>query len=160
MAVAVAPYARTESTKHSIWYAGGIMTLLATGEDTNDQYSLVDYKAVQGGEPPLHTHDNEDEAFYVLEGEVTFFLGDEVVTAKPGTWALIPQGTVHTFRLDTSEARMLIYFTPSGFERFFIELSTPVTSFSERPDRMGEPDFDTIMAAAERHGIKFVAPKL
>jgi quercetin dioxygenase-like cupin family protein len=71
------------------------------------------------GGPPLHTHELWDEGFYVLEGEVTIQAGDDVVKATPGTFAFAPRGVARTFsnRTDT-DARILVLFTPAGFERY------------------------------------------
>jgi uncharacterized RmlC-like cupin family protein len=69
--------------------------------------------------PPLHYHDF-DEAFYVLEGELTFRLGDELFTRKAGELAFAPRGVPHTYANHSgADARALIICTPAGFERYF-----------------------------------------
>ena len=73
--------------------------------------------------PPLHHHDF-DEAFYVLEGELTFQLGEELRTARAGTLTWAPRGSVHTFaNLADAPARYLLICTPGGFERMFVRLA-------------------------------------
>ena len=68
--------------------------------------------------PDLHDHDDEDDAFYVLEGEIVFILGDEELTAAPGTFVLVPPGVMHTFANRTKEpARILNIHAPAGFDR-------------------------------------------
>jgi quercetin dioxygenase-like cupin family protein len=72
--------------------------------------------------PPLHHHDF-DEAFYVLEGQLTFQLGEELTTAGPGTLTFAPRGSHHTLaNLGDSPARYLLICTPGGFERMFLRL--------------------------------------
>jgi mannose-6-phosphate isomerase-like protein (cupin superfamily) len=65
-----------------------------------------------------HVHADEDDAFYITEGEMTFVFGDEEVTASPGTFVLAPPGVEHGFRNDTDEpVRMLNIHAPAGFDR-------------------------------------------
>ena len=73
--------------------------------------------------PPLHHHDF-DELFYVLDGELTFQLGDEVFTRRAGEFAFAPRGAHHTFANHSgAEARQLIVCTPAGFERYFARIA-------------------------------------
>jgi quercetin dioxygenase-like cupin family protein len=73
--------------------------------------------------PPLHRHDF-DEAFYVLEGELTFQLRDELFTRKAGELAFAPRNVPHTYanRRD-ARAQALIVCTPAGFERYFARMA-------------------------------------
>ena len=67
--------------------------------------------------PPLHAHDVEDDAFYVLEGELTFVLDAEEVVAGPGTFVLVPPGDVHTFANRSDRvARFVNIHAPAGFD--------------------------------------------
>jgi mannose-6-phosphate isomerase-like protein (cupin superfamily) len=73
--------------------------------------------------PPLHIHDF-DESFYVLDGELTFQLGDEVFTGHAGEVAFAPRGAHHTFANHSgADARTLIVCTPAGFERYFARIA-------------------------------------
>ena len=77
-----------------------------------------------GASPPLHIQHGEDETFYVLEGELTFQLVDELVTAGPGEVVFAPRGVPHTFATrGDAPARYLIACTPAGFERYFARLA-------------------------------------
>jgi mannose-6-phosphate isomerase-like protein (cupin superfamily) len=65
-----------------------------------------------------HVHAEEDDAFYILEGEMTFFFGDETAVAPPGTFVLVPPGVEHGFRNDQpTPVRMLNIHAPAGFVR-------------------------------------------
>jgi quercetin dioxygenase-like cupin family protein len=76
--------------------------------------------AVGSGGPPLHLHPTHAEGFYVLAGELTVQLGDEVLTGGPGTWACAPKNTPHTLgNLGDEDVRLLCLFAPAGFERRF-----------------------------------------
>jgi quercetin dioxygenase-like cupin family protein len=69
--------------------------------------------------PPLHRHDF-DEGFYVLEGEITFEVNGERLTARPGEFAFAPRGSHHALaNLSDAPARYLLVCTPAGFERYF-----------------------------------------
>jgi quercetin dioxygenase-like cupin family protein len=91
--------------------------VLLRSEQSGGQVAVVELTG--GGRPPLHRHDF-DEAFYVLEGELTFQIDDELVTVGPNGLGFAPGGVPHTFtnRSDT-DARYLIVCTPAGFEREF-----------------------------------------
>ena len=68
--------------------------------------------------PTIHDHEDEDDAFYVLEGEIVFILGDEELIAAPGTFVLVPPGVMHTFANRTTKpARILNIHAPAGFDR-------------------------------------------
>jgi quercetin dioxygenase-like cupin family protein len=89
-------------------------------EQTDGALSVMENSVSEGfGGPPLHHHDF-DETFYVLEGELTFQLRDELFTAGAGELAFAPRGVPHTFaNLSGAPARILIVCTPAGFERYF-----------------------------------------
>ncbi|HEY6398268.1 MAG TPA: cupin domain-containing protein, partial [Solirubrobacteraceae bacterium] len=68
----------------------------------------------------LHTHENEDESWYVIEGELRFKLGVDVHRAPAGSFVLVPRGEPHCFQnVADAPARILVMFTPAGMERFF-----------------------------------------
>jgi len=88
--------------------------------------------------PPLHHHDF-DEAFYVLEGELTFQLGDELRTAGAGELIFAPRGSHHTLaNLSGAPARYLIVCTPAGFENRFARTAAERSGL-EPPDWALEP---------------------
>jgi quercetin dioxygenase-like cupin family protein len=97
--------------------------VLLRSEQTNDQLSVVQNVLPPGFGPPLHHHDF-DETFYVLEGELTFQLRDELFTRKRGELAFAPRNVPHTFaNLSGADARTLIICTPAGFERYFARMA-------------------------------------
>jgi quercetin dioxygenase-like cupin family protein len=104
------------------------INVLLRSEQSGGQIAIMDN--VVGASfpgPPLHHHDF-DETFYVLEGELTFQLEDEIFTSKSGELAFAPRGVPHTFaNLSGAEARALIVCTPAGFERYFDRLAAEQT---------------------------------
>lgn len=93
-------------------------TIHVRGEQSDGRLGVIEKSMPAGAPgPPLHVHDF-DEAFYVLDGELTFQVGDEISTAGPGELAFAPGGTPHTLANRRSEpARYLLICTPGGFER-------------------------------------------
>jgi quercetin dioxygenase-like cupin family protein len=155
----IKPYARSRSTDASAWYRGNtLVTFLATGEDTDGQFALMEFQGRKGNEPPPHVHQDEDECFYVVAGEVSFRVDGQTFHGCPGSWVVVPRRTVHSFVFDSDEATMLVLFTPAGFERFFQEMSEPATSVTTPPVPASPPDVPRLLATAAKHGSTFVAP--
>jgi quercetin dioxygenase-like cupin family protein len=100
--------------------AGGPLTFKVRGEQTAGTLTAFENVIAPGDGPPLHTHANEDEAWYVLEGDLRFRLNAEIASAPAGSFVFVPRGTPHCFQ-NTGEqlARILVLFTPAGMERFF-----------------------------------------
>jgi mannose-6-phosphate isomerase-like protein (cupin superfamily) len=100
------------------------ITVLLRSEENAGALAIVENRAPTGFPgPPLHRHEF-DETFYVLEGELTFQVVDELVTAGPGEVVFAPRGVPHTFaNRGDAPARYLIACTPAGFERYFARLA-------------------------------------
>jgi quercetin dioxygenase-like cupin family protein len=121
------------------WFFGQLMIIRATGDDTAGAYSLFEVTAPPGLEAPLHVHHYEDEGFLVLEGEVTFTVGDREVVASAGEFLLGPREVPHKFRIGPDGARMLWVLTPSGFEDLVAEASVPAESLTPPPAHVTPP---------------------
>jgi hypothetical protein len=108
---------------------------------------------------PLHVHHNEDEWFYILDGEVTFWVAGKVIVAAAGSFMFGPRDIPHTFMITSDEARFLIVAEPGGFEKFMRELSQPALSRTTYPPPATEPpDMPKILAIASRYGIEILGP--
>jgi quercetin dioxygenase-like cupin family protein len=106
--------------------------VLLRGEESDGQVAIVDLSG--GGHPPLHHHDF-DEAFYVLEGELTFQLGEDVFTRSAGELAFAPRGVAHTYaNLSGAPARALLVITPAGFERYFDRIAARISGSEPLPE--------------------------
>ena len=109
-----------------------------------------------GGGPPPHIHRNEDETFYVVEGECSIRLDDEVVTAGPGDFVNVPRGRLHCFRNEgTSPMRMILTFAPAGIEQFFEETLEPALDPTHPPPDNLEEVAARFVEVAPRYGIEF-----
>ena len=138
---------------------GDVYRFLATGEQTGGAYVLSEARVLPGGGPPPHIHHREDEAFFVLEGEITFQLGDKKVVAKPGSFIQGPRGIPHAFKNEgAGPARMLILVTPPGFEKFMGEIAQTVPSFASPPPPVTPADIQKLLAVAPNYGIEILPP--
>jgi quercetin dioxygenase-like cupin family protein len=149
-----------QSLERSVWYSGWLMTFLATAEDTGGQFALMEQVARKGNAPPRHIHHREDETFYVIDGEMTFSVGDETIMATPGTMVFAPRDVPHSFTIDSEQVRILVMVAPAGAEGFFKACSVPAPSMT-LPPSAGAPPYSEIlkvMALAAEYGFEFVPP--
>lgn len=137
------PVVAQKRLENTYQYAGGTITILLTGDDTDGQFSMWESHQKPGGEPPLHVHHTGDETFIVQEGHVRFRIGDRIVDATPGMVAFAPRGVPHTFRVKSSQAKMLTLATPAGFEEWFQVLGTPAMTF-DLPEHIEPPSPDEL----------------
>jgi len=141
-----------------VWFADSLLRFKVTGAETRGQLALAEVHAPRGAGSPVHTHRHEDEAWYILEGELTFWLGEEARVAAAGDFVFGPRGVRHRFRVDSEEARFLILVTPAGFEDFTRACGWPATAGTFPPPDLPPHREDELVAAARRHGIDIAAP--
>jgi mannose-6-phosphate isomerase-like protein (cupin superfamily) len=95
---------------------GNVEFLARTADTARFNLGIIEIAPGRVLEP--HVHATEDDAFYILEGELTFEFGDERVKAPPGTFVLVPPGAEHGFRNERDRpVRMLNIHAPAGFDR-------------------------------------------
>jgi quercetin dioxygenase-like cupin family protein len=140
----------------ALWHLDVLWTLKIPAAATGGAFSLAEQLLAKGSAPPVHRHTREDEAWIVLDGEVTFFLDDEQHTGGPGTYAFGPRGRAHTHRVESDTARLAILLFPGTGEDFFRATGRPGDSARLPPP--GPPDLDRLLASMREHGIDFVAP--
>ena len=132
---------------------GHKITHKVSGADTDGAYSLLEVE-LDGDGPPQHIHKTEDEAVYVLEGEINVLLGERTIRMKAGAFVLIRRGTVHAFsRVDEKPAKVLAIFTPAGFEKFFDEAVDLDVTDTEAYVAKGK-------ALAKKYNMEIVGPPL
>jgi len=138
---------------------GDVYRNLALGQQTGGVYTLHEIRVSPNNGPPPHIHSREDESFFVLEGEVDFQVGDEKITARPGTFIQGPRGIAHSFKNNTQRpARLLVFVTPAGFENFVHEFARPVASFDSAAIPATKDEVDKLLAAAPKYGIEILPP--
>jgi len=112
---------------------GFLMDWKITGEQTDGAFSVVETSAPKGSGPPLHYHETADEFFYVVDGTMTFKVGDEIRTIGKSGFVWIPKRVVHSFLIDSDTSRFLFGYVPAGVEQMFIE------AIDAAGDRASEP---------------------
>ena len=148
---------RPAQSGRSFWGPGDVYTFLVTGAESGGAYFAMDALVPPGGGPPPHIHANEDETFYIVEGECSIRLGDETVTAGAGDFVNVPRGIVHSFRNEAATPmRMILTFSPSGIEKFFEETLDPALDLNQAPPDNVEEIAARYFAAAPKYGIEFV----
>jgi quercetin dioxygenase-like cupin family protein len=142
----------------AFWWQGSLMKIKARAEDTGGALGIVDGTFYQGFGPPLHVHSREDEALYVLEGQIRFRQGEDEFVAGPGTWVWGPRRVPHAFKVESESARALVVVTPGGFERMFAEGGVPASESADPPTHEYDPE--AASAIAKRFGFEVVGPQL
>ncbi|MFO0952110.1 MAG: quercetin 2,3-dioxygenase [Isosphaeraceae bacterium] len=143
----------------AVWVVGDRYTVKTSGAETGGAFSLVEALVSPGGGPPPHVHGREDEAFYVLEGQIQFFADGREVLAGPGDWITLAKGSLHCFKNQTDRpARMLVMVTPAGLEQFFLEVGRPVTDSDPEFVHPTPEDIEKLLAAAPRYGLEIRLP--
>jgi glyoxylate utilization-related uncharacterized protein len=133
--------------------------LIAGAGDTGGALGLLALGPMPSGRwVPGHTHRDAAEAWYVLEGELTFRFGDRTETAPAGSFAFVPPGVVHEFgNAGNAPARFLEFFVPGGSEGFHLERAALEQAKLSGPDgQYSNLDAETLAALARKYGIDFV----
>ncbi|MGD0891857.1 MAG: cupin domain-containing protein [Terracidiphilus sp.] len=123
---------------------GEPIEILVSGEMTGGLSTTLIQTSPPGGGPPPHSHANEDETFYVLEGNYELLQDGQWVKAAAGECVQTSRGSFHTFRnAGTTTGRMLVFVAPAGLDKYLEELSA-----FKAPD-----DMAAILALSARYGI-------
>lgn len=125
------------STVPGYWGFGSLWSPLVTSEQTHGRYSIVEQLMPGASGPPPHTHERNDEVFYILEGEVHLQLEDVTSTAHAGQLVRVPRGTAHGFVVTSDEARFLNFFVPAAMDEMVARLSVPATAPTVPPPGSG-----------------------
>lgn len=138
------------------FFGGGVLTLKATAEETDGAFLLFEDVMCRGKTTPLHIHAGEDEALYVLEGEILVHIDGADHPLHPNGVAVAPRGVPHAFLVTSETARVLTLLTPGTAEAFYRGASEPAGADA---DPAGPVDFDRVRASAERSGgMQVVGP--
>jgi quercetin dioxygenase-like cupin family protein len=100
--------------------SGSSFELKLAGEQSGEEWAVVEWHLNAGDEPPIHTHTREDETLYVLEGSITAYVGDQRVDVDAGSYAALPKDVPHGLTVRGDKARLLMTVEPAGVEYFFV----------------------------------------
>jgi quercetin dioxygenase-like cupin family protein len=158
--VAAKAFGLKEGEGDAWWWLGPTLaTVKATGKETGGRYTLVEVLEPDGAEAPLHVHHREDEAFWILEGDLTFQVGEETIKASPGSLLFGPRDVPHSYTVDCGPARMLFVLSPAGFEEFIYATSEPAKERTLGPPPEGPPseeEMEQLGAIARQYGCEIL----
>jgi quercetin dioxygenase-like cupin family protein len=141
------PIIRQADEGEQWWFAGGgIFTWKATGEETGGAFLLFEDRMTRGKTTPLHLHPNEDEAVYVLSGELLVHIEGRDHRVGDGGLFVAPRGVPHAFLVTSEEAHVLALQTPGTGERFYRDAGEPARS----PEDASRYDWARLRDVAER----------
>ncbi len=142
-----------------LWFAGALVTIKVAGEAVDDQCAVIEFLMTHHASPPRHMHP-QDETFIMLEGELTFILGDERFTAAPGSTWVAPRGVEHTFRVESDTARLVAVSTPAGLDRMFRAAAEPASSATLPPPDAPSQTFEAIEEILREYRHDNVGPPM
>ena len=154
----VEPIALGRDEGEALWFLGVLATIKSSSESTDGRVAVIEHLAPQGAGSPLHVHRREDEWFYVIEGELTFWVGGRVIQATTGSFVYGPRDVPHTFVVSSAEARFLLVTEPAGFENFMRALAEPAETRTLPPAPSGPPDFERLASIAAEYGLEILGP--
>lgn len=141
-------------------YQGGFFKVLISPEESQGSFALVDMTLPKGVEPPVHLHSREDETFYMLEGEITFQVGDKVSIIKAGESIFAPRQVPHQFQINTVSARFLTLITPGNFLGYFMQFSFPAAEELQVIPPQGPPPAEhlayMVTELNQKYGVLFI----
>jgi quercetin dioxygenase-like cupin family protein len=138
------------------WWLSCLAVIKATAADTGGQMTIIEVTEGPGSQTPLHVHHREDEAFWILEGNVTFEVGGTTIAARAGDYVFGPRDIPHRYTVGDSGCRMLFICTPGGFEDLVRDMSVPAGSRTLPPPMEGMPDFEWVARIARAHGAELL----
>ena len=150
------PFAVADSEGKATWFAGALLVHKTEAKATEDRFDVLDQTMPPGYVVPRHVHHAADEAWYVLEGDMTFYCGGDELSASKGGWVFAPRGMAHAFKVGVDGARALTFAFPSGFAAFVEEFGEPATTRTVPPP--GPIDERRLGELAAKYQIDIVGP--
>src|SRR5262249_52937479 len=145
------------------WFVNGLAVAKAGATETGGAYALAEHLVSAASNPPRHVHNDENEAWYVLDGEIEFDVDGEREVAHAGSFVLAPAGAPHRFQVLTDTARMLVLTSSTGtmgdggFEHLVERAGAPATApVLPVP---AEPDPVALATIAAECGIEILPPE-
>jgi quercetin dioxygenase-like cupin family protein len=155
---AAAPIAHGPGGGEALWFLGTLLTIKASAEGTAGGVMVTENLAPRGSGSPLHVHRREDEWFYVIDGELTFWVGGQVIDAPAGSFVYGPRDVPHTFVVSSEQARFLLVTEPGDFAGFVHALAEPAQRVEIPPAPTEPPDVARMTAVAAEYGVEILGP--
>jgi quercetin dioxygenase-like cupin family protein len=143
------------------WWFLGTLAVLRNPEGAPRTPTVIELTIPSGGSPPLHVHKNLDDSFLLLEGEVCVRCGDQRITARPGSYVVLPAGIEHTFRVTSAgPARMLLVHAADDFLDFIEAVGTPTQNLTLPPAGAYDLNREALIRIGADHDLSIVGPPL
>jgi quercetin dioxygenase-like cupin family protein len=150
--ISATPFVNTSPAGDPVWFLGARTWERANAAQTGGALGIIEHVLEPGFASPYHVHHNEDEEFFVIEGQIRFFVEGQTWVAGAGGFAFLPREIAHGFRVEgDAPARILLLTTPGGFEGF-------VTGLSEPAPPSGPPDLERLVQVAATYAIDILGP--
>jgi uncharacterized cupin superfamily protein len=139
---------------------GDVYQFLAIGDDTGGKYAMWVTTVQPGGGPPPHLHRREEEGFYMLDGEMAFYIDGKRTVLTAGMFANMPVGLTHHFKNESDRpARVLVTVSPAGIEKMFFAVGVEVPAGSTAAAPPTQAEIQKLIALAPSYGIELMPPK-
>ena len=155
---AVSPIALGQDEGEALRSFGQLIVVKASSETTDGRVAVFDTLGPRGSGSPLHVHRREDEWFYVLEGDLTFWVGGRVINAPAGAFVYGPRDIAHTFIVASEQAHFLLVTEPGGFDAFVRAAGQPAERLEIPPVPTEPPDITGPTTLAATFGIENPRP--
>lgn len=145
----------------ALWHLGALLNFKAVMAETGGQYWALEGHADRHMAVPLHVHTQEDELWFVLEGEIAFFLGEATRVGGPGAFVYIPRGVAHTFQIRSATARWFGVGLGGRLDQWFFETGEPAPALTLPPPPAGPPSAEAvqaIVASLQAYGTDTLGP--
>jgi quercetin dioxygenase-like cupin family protein len=152
----LSPVATLAGDGEARWWFGSLAEIKVTAEQTGGLLSIIEITEPPNAVAPLHVHHREDEGFWVLEGEVTFEVGDTSIDARAGDFAFGPRDIPHRYTIGPNGCRMLFILTPGGFEALVRDMSIPARERTLPPATDAEPNWEHVAAVAQANDCELL----
>ena len=155
-------YKRSPALANSTWYKGILVSQMAGTADNDGAFDLVISKVRRGTEPPPHVHSREDEVFYILSGQMNFYVDGEVFAVTSGECMFLPRGVPHAFFVTSEDVHTITLLTPGGFLDALNRMNAPATRMEVPTDvdlvTYANVDLTETIKVFEQYGVRLLAP--
>ena len=155
------PYTSFSDSLAAAQFGGSerFVTVLASPDATEGRIALYETRERRGEGPPLHRHSQGDELIFVLDGRVTFYLGEERVEGMAGSCVILPRGGEHGYVVVSERARLLVVLAPAerGYDDCLQEMSRCASE--PGPESGTGQEIERLVATAARHGVEITGPR-
>jgi quercetin dioxygenase-like cupin family protein len=156
---ALKPAAVRSDEGEARWWFGSLVVIKTEAADTGGQMTIVEVTEHPGYEAPLHVHHRDDEGFWILEGDLTFEVGETTIEASAGDYVFGPRNIPHRFTVGDQGCRMLFILVPGGIEDLIRATSQPAPTRTLPPPREGEPtpeEIEGLKALIKEYGYELL----